>query len=142
MAILITGGTGKTSSRVARLAQDAKVPFLVASRKGQDGVTSGPAVKFNWLDPSTFENPFKYGFTNGEKITAIYLVLPPSAGDPKDFINPFIDIAVKNYGVKKFVLLAGSSIIKGENHAGQVWGHLSNLGVDHTVLLATWFMGE
>jgi festuclavine dehydrogenase len=141
MAILITGGTGKTSSRIARLAQDAKVPFLIASRKGQD-VPSGPAVKFDWLDPSTFENPFQYEFAKGEKITAVYLVLPPSAGDPRDLINPFIDIAVKKYGVKKFVLLAGSSITKGGHYIGQVWQHLSSFGVDHTVLLATWFMGE
>jgi len=142
MAILITGGAGKTSSRVAELAEEKKVPFLVASRKGEDGVLNGmQAVKFDWLDSSTFENPFQYKFTNGEKITTIYLVLPPGAGEPKEFMNPFIDIAVKKYNVKKFVLLAGSSITKGGYYIGQVWKHLSDVGTDHTVLLATWFMG-
>jgi festuclavine dehydrogenase len=142
MAILITGGTGKTSSRVASLAKDNKVPFLIASRKGEDGTPAGlPAVKFDWLDSSTFETPFQYKFVNGEKINAVYLVLPPEAEEPKDFMNPFIDIAVKKYNVKKFVLLAGSSITNGGHYIGQVWKHLSDLGVDHTVLLATWFMG-
>lgn len=83
MAILITGGTGKNYSRVARLAKDAQVPFLIASRKGEDGVPGMPTVKFDWFDSSTFENRFQYKFANGEKITAVYLVLPPSR-DPKD----------------------------------------------------------
>lgn len=141
MAILITGGTGKTSSRLTTICKEAKVPFLIASRKGEAGVPSGlPAVSFDWHDSSTFENPFQYNFDNGEKITAVYLVLPPGAGDPTEFMNPFIDIAVKN-GVKKFVLLAGSTITKGGYYIGQIWGHLSELGTNHTILLATWFMG-
>lgn len=47
MAILLTGGTGKTSTRLAKLLQDAKIPFLLTSRKGQAGAPSGmEAVKF------------------------------------------------------------------------------------------------
>ncbi|TVY84764.1 Agroclavine dehydrogenase [Lachnellula suecica] len=140
MAIIITGGTGKTSSRIARISLDAKIPFLIASRKGQDGVPSGmPAVKFDWFDPTTFENPFQYKFANGENITAVYLV-HPGQGDPKDFMNPFIDIAFKKYGVHKFVLLAGSTITNGGYFMGQVWKHLFELQVEHNILLATWFM--
>ena len=47
MAILLTGGTGKTSTHLAKLLQDANIPFLLTSRKGQAGVPSGmEAVKF------------------------------------------------------------------------------------------------
>jgi hypothetical protein len=58
MAILLTGGTGKTSSRLAKLLQDAKIPFLLTSRKGQAGAPSGmEAVKFV-STPSFFQ--FEY----------------------------------------------------------------------------------
>jgi len=47
MAILLTGGTGKTSTRLAKILQDANIPFLLTSRKGQAGAPSGmEAVKF------------------------------------------------------------------------------------------------
>ncbi len=47
MAILLTGGTGKTSTRLAKLLQDANIPFVLTSRKGQAGAPSGmEAVKF------------------------------------------------------------------------------------------------
>jgi uncharacterized protein YbjT (DUF2867 family) len=47
MAILLTGGTGKTSTHLAKLLQDANIQFLLTSRKGQAGAPSGmEAVKF------------------------------------------------------------------------------------------------
>jgi uncharacterized protein YbjT (DUF2867 family) len=141
MAILLTGGTGKTSSRIAQSCLDAKLPFLIASRKGQAGAPEGmQATKFDWLDSSTFENPFQHKFPSGEAITTVYLVAPETA-DPVSEMGPFIDLA-KERGVRKFVYFTGSSADNGGPHAGQVWKKLADSGLKYTVLRATWFMGK
>ena len=142
MAVLLTGSTGKTSIRMARLLQDAKTPFLLASCKAESEAPSGmQATKFDWLDSSTFENPFQHKFPNGESISAIYLIAP-EARDPVLPINAFIDHAFQKHKVRRFVLLAGASITKGVYHVGKVWQHMDDLGLEYSVLLATWFMGE
>ena len=141
MAILLTGGAGKTSRRIAGYLQDAKIPFLMTSRRGQAAAPPGmQAVKFDWLDSSTFEAPFEYQFPNGEKITAVYLVSPETP-DPEPSMTSFIDQAVQKYGVKKFVLFTGSSAQPGGPSIGGVWQHLIDIGVEYCVLRATWFMG-
>ena len=141
MAILLTGGTGKTSLHIARSLQESKIPFLLASRKVEAATTLGmPATKFDWLDSSTYENPFKHEHLHGERISAIYLIAP-EVQDPAPSMNAFIDVAVKKHDVKRLVLLSGSSVTKGGHYTGQVWQHMEDIGVDHTVLLATWFMG-
>lgn len=54
MAIILTGGTGKTSIRVARFLQNENIPFVLASRRGQSAAPPDmPAVKFDWLDKDT-----------------------------------------------------------------------------------------
>jgi festuclavine dehydrogenase len=137
MAILLTGGTGKTSTRMVPLLQSANIPYLLASRKA-----TGPnTTKFDWLEPTTWENPFDHKFPNGENISAIYLVSPGIA-DPAPPMNAFIDFAVEKYGVKRFVLLSGSSAEKGGPHVGKVWEYLTERGLEWCVLRATWFMGE
>ncbi|KIW93558.1 uncharacterized protein Z519_06163 [Cladophialophora bantiana CBS 173.52] len=142
MAILLTGGTGKTSIRVASLLQDAKVPFLLASRRGQAAAPEGmPAVKFDWLNPSSYDDPFKYRFPDQEKISAVYLV-SPEIPDPAPPMNAFIDLAVEKHQVKRFVLLAGNSVEKGSHHVGKVWQHLIDIGVEYCVVRATWFMEQ
>lgn len=141
MAILLTGGTGKTSTRIARLLQDANIPFLLASRKGEAGAPSGmPATKFDWLDSSTFEKPFQHESLAGERISAIYLIAP-EVSDPVPSMTAFIDLAVKKHGVKRFVLLTGSTAEKDSVNVGKVWQHLVDIGVEYCVLRATWFMG-
>lgn len=141
MAVLLTGGTGKTSLRLARLLQDAKKPFLLASRGAEAAAPQGmAATKFDWLDPSTYPNPFRHQFPGGERISAIYLI-SPEAADPSEPMNTFIDIAVKEHGVKRFVLMGGTSAEPGGPHVGKVWQHLLDLNVEYCVLLPTWFMG-
>ncbi|KAK0202264.1 hypothetical protein DFS33DRAFT_1066066 [Desarmillaria ectypa] len=99
MTILLTGGTGTTATRIARLLQDAHEPVLLTSRKG---VVPAPfkAVKFDWYDPSTFENVF----TIDPNINRIYLVAPEGSADMLAPMKPFIDLSVKK-GVKRLVLL-------------------------------------
>lgn len=141
MAILITGGTGKTSIRLARLLQDAKISFIVASRRAESAAPSGMlATKFDWLDPTTFENPFRHKFAEGEGISAVYLVAPEVA-DPAPPMNSFIDHAFQQHGVKRFVLLAGSTAEPGGHHVGKVWQHLLDMGAEYCVLRPSWFMG-
>ena len=138
MAILLTGGTGKTSVRCARLCKDAGVPFILASRKAVS-TSDTPAAKLDYADPSTFENAFNYQFPVGEKITAVYLIAP-ELPDPVPAMIAFIDHAVEKHGVTRFVFMTGSTTEPGPIYVGQVWQHLKDIGVDHTVLRCTWFM--
>jgi festuclavine dehydrogenase len=142
MAILLTGGTGYTSSQCAHLLQKANIPFVVASRKGNVGVpASMQAVKFDFSDPSTYDSPFQHQFPTNEKISAIYIV-PPRTTDPIAAMNAFIDHAVEKHGVKRFVLVTGSSSEKDQPHGiGLTWRHLEEIKVEYSVLRATWFMG-
>ena len=140
MAVLLIGGTGKTSIRIARFLQDAKTPFVLASRKAQAGAPSGmPATKFDWLDSSIHENPFQHKFPNGAIIPAVYLIAP-EVSDPVPSMNALVDLAVNKHGVKRFVLLTGSSVEKGGYYTGKVWEQLVDIGVEYCVLRANWLM--
>lgn len=143
MAILLTGGTGKTSVRLARLLEEANIPFLLASRRGEAAAPSGmPATKFDWLDSTTWEKLFQQGlhFPHGETISAVYMMVP-IVSDPEISMNAFIDYAVRKHSVKRFVLIAGSSAEPGKPGVGKVWQHFLDVGVEYCVLRPTWFMG-
>lgn len=140
MAILLAGGTGKTSTRLAQLLQQVIIPFLIASRNATT-TPNLPAVKFDWLNPRTFSAPFEHKFRGGEKISAIYLI-QPQVTDPSEPMNAFIDVAVK-HGVRRFVMLAGSGCELGGSArgVGKVWQYLVDQKLEYCVLRATWFMG-
>ncbi|KAI9759195.1 MAG: hypothetical protein M1835_000438 [Candelina submexicana] len=145
MAVLITGGVGKTARRLASLLQSASIPFLIASRRGPSAAPSGmSAVKFDWTHESTFSAPFAHTFPNHEKLKAVYLVAPDGVADPAPFMIEFIDYALKEHGVKRYVLLAGTGLEKGGWHVGSVWSYLADdlapKGVEWAVLNPTWFM--
>ena len=97
-----------------------------------------PATKFDWLD-SIHENPFQHKFPNGEIISAVYLIVP-EVSDPVPSMNAFVNLAVNKHGVKRFVLLTGSSVEKGGYHTGKLWEQLVDIGVEYYVLRANWFM--
>ncbi|GFF30969.1 festuclavine dehydrogenase subunit FgaFS [Aspergillus udagawae] len=140
MAILLTGGTGKTSIRVAHFLQNDNIPFLLASRRGQSAAPpSMPAVKFDWLDKDTWRIPFDYKFVNDQVISAIYL-MEPQAPEPWKPLNEFIDYALEKHGVRRFVLVAGSSAEYGKPGMGMVWQHFLDRQVDYCVLRPSWFM--
>lgn len=141
MAIILTGGTGKSTLPIARSLQDANIKFVVASSRGEAADPDLPLTTFNWNDPSTFENPFHHKALDGESVSAIYLVAPESLHDPTPPLTAFVDIAVKKYNVKRFVLLASTLTEIGGEHVGKVWQHLADIGVDYTVLRPTWFQG-
>jgi festuclavine dehydrogenase len=135
MTILLTGGTGKTSLHLASLLKSTSTPFLLASRSSQNAHPSYPHVKFDWLDPLTFAHPFQHK----QRITAIYLIAPNSQ-DCAGLMNSFIDLAMEK-GVRRFVMLTGSSSECGASGVGMVWKYLVEKEVEWCVLRATWFMG-
>ncbi|PWY91234.1 NAD(P)-binding protein [Aspergillus heteromorphus CBS 117.55] len=140
MAILLTGGTGKTSVRLAQFLQKANIPFLLASRGARSGAPTGmPAVHFDWLDRSTWKSPFEHRFPGGDTISAIYL-MEPLVAEPWEPMNAFIDYTLKEHKVARFVLVAGSSADPSRPGMGRVWQHLLDLGVDYCVLRPSWFM--
>jgi len=136
MTILITGGTGLTGLGLAKLLHASNHPFLIASRSG-----SAPepfidrAVKFNFLDESTFEIPFQVD----PAIDRIYLVAPV-LGDAFPVVKSFIDFAMSK-GTKRFVLCGGTGFDKGTWSYGKMHQYLEDVGVEFTVLRPTFFIG-
>ncbi len=150
MAILLTGGTGKTSLRLASLLGDANIEFLLASRHAPSSPPGSfyPHVKFDWSDASTFNAPFEHGFPGGEGIKAVYLIAPRVL-DPNECMIDFVKVC-RERGVGRFVVLTGSGTqMEGEDGVaglGRLWRVLEGLrregkGVGYTILRATWFMG-
>ncbi|TFK38004.1 hypothetical protein BDQ12DRAFT_735923 [Crucibulum laeve] len=136
MTILITGGTGKSGLKLAKLLQDANYPFLIASRAGA-APAPFKAVRFDWLDATTFENPF----TADPSIDRIYLI-GPTVDDMFDRVKPFIDLAFSK-GVRRFVLLSGALALTlaGGNHPHKlIYQHLLSIGAEYSILRPTWFM--
>lgn len=127
MTILLLGGTGRTSTRIARLLDQANIAYILASRSSKD-------CTFDWLDESTYSNPFS---TNAG-ITSVYLIVP-AVQDVFTPMKKFIDIA-KHHGVTRFVLLSSSAIDAGGPAHGKVHEYLAGLGVEYAVLRPTWFM--
>ncbi|CAA7262583.1 unnamed protein product [Cyclocybe aegerita] len=133
MTTLLVGGTGKTGSLLAKLIHTAGHTFLIASRLG---VAPEPfkAIKFDWTDSATFENPFKAD----PNIDRVYLITP-SVTEVLTIVKPFVDLAISK-GVKRFVLLSGSQTEPGSPFIGKLHEYIVQLGVDYTVLRPTWFI--
>lgn len=133
--VLLTGGTGKISSRITPLLSDNGKDVLVASRSGTSPVIRGcKGVKFDWLDETTYGKPFE-----NASISAAFLVAPPIM-DCVPPMKAFIDLAVKN-GVKRFVLLSASVLEDGDGPMmGQVSSYIKSLKVEYAILQPTWFM--
>jgi festuclavine dehydrogenase len=131
--VLLTGGTGKTATRLAALLQAQNIPVLLTSRQGQSNIPSPfKGVKFDWADPSTYENPFNEDST----IDKVYLVAPPQID-----MQPFVEVAMKK-GVKRFVLLNSLLSEKGGPAHGKLHAFLAESGVDYCVLRPSTFFGE
>ncbi|KAI1653448.1 NAD(P)-binding protein [Daldinia decipiens] len=134
MSILLTGGSGKTATRVAALLAEDRKPFLLGSRQGSDAVSNGyPTVKFDMSDESTWTKPFE-----STHIKAVYM-MEPRISQPWVPMNKFVDFA-KNQGVNRFVLCAGTSATIGKDGMGRVWEHLIKSDVEYCVLRPSWFM--
>lgn len=134
-SILLTGGTGKISSRITPLLASNGDTVLVASRSGKcPSLPNTIGVKFDWFDPATYTNPFSHS-----QVNTIFLIAPPIM-DCLPPMKGFIDLAVQK-GVKRLVLLSGSLLEVGDGPMmAQVSKYISLLGVEWTVLRPSWFM--
>jgi festuclavine dehydrogenase len=133
--IVLTGGTGKVSSRIAPLLSAHGNTTLVASRSGTTpSLPCCQGVKFDWLDSTSYTAPFEHG-----PVSAIFLVAPPimECFPP---MKMFIDLAIGK-GTKRFVLLSVSVPDVGDGPImGQVANYIISLNVEYAILKPTWFM--
>ncbi|KAL8764016.1 MAG: hypothetical protein Q9184_000304 [Pyrenodesmia sp. 2 TL-2023] len=122
MTILLTGGTGKTSLRIARLLSSGNHPYIVASRSVTSPNRDGLPCKFDWNDSSTWQNPWNLS----PDIKAVWLVVPGIL-EPIKILKPFVEMA-RSRGCERFVLLSASVIEEGGAMTGEVHRYLKELG--------------
>ncbi|MEW2918409.1 ergot alkaloid biosynthesis protein [Ruegeria sp. ANG10] len=127
-SILVTGGTGKTGSRVVKHLRDREISPLVGTRNPKNG----SYVRFDWSDQTTFEKAF-------EGIDAVYLVAPTDTVDSLGAMRPGLKAALAA-GVQRFVLLSASSLEEGGPMMGAVHAWLRSNAPEWAVLRPTWFM--
>ena len=126
--ILVTGGTGKTGRRVAERLRAKKLKPRIATRSPKDE----NAVRFQWQDPTTFDEAFR-------DVQAVYLVAPTDTLDMMGAMQPGLEAAI-NAGVKRFVLLSASSLKEGDPMMGTVHTWLQVNAPEWAVLRPSWFM--
>jgi ergot alkaloid biosynthesis protein len=126
--ILVTGGTGKTGSRVVDQLREKGMSPRITSRspKGAD------AVRFEWQDPTSFEAAFS-------DIKAVYLVAPTDTFDSIGAMQPALEFA-REAGVVRFILLSASSLVEGGPMMGAVHTWLRSNAPEWAVLRPSWFM--
>ncbi|SLN73590.1 ergot alkaloid biosynthesis protein [Ruegeria meonggei] len=126
--ILVTGGTGKTGSRVVEQLKAKGVSPHVGTRspKGEND------ARFDWKDPSTFDAAF-------EGVRAVYLVAPTDTVDSLGAMQSGLEAALAA-GVQRFVLLSGSSLEEGGPMMGAVHAWLRSNAPEWSVLRPAWFM--
>jgi uncharacterized protein YbjT (DUF2867 family) len=124
--ILVTGATGKTGRRVARLLRERGMPVRAASRSG--------TPSFDWTDRGTWEPALR-------GVTGMYVV-HPDLGSPRaaDDVAAFARRAAAA-GARHAVLLSTPSDAWGpaEEHVLSAERALGHTGMDWTVLRVRWF---
>ncbi|WP_436530706.1 NmrA family NAD(P)-binding protein [Actinoplanes sp. HUAS TT8] len=117
MKTLVTGGTGKTGRRVARLLPDVRI----GSRAG--------TPPFDWEKPDTWAAAL-------DGIRAVYLCYQPDLAFPGavESVRGFVGQAV-GQGVRRIVMLAG----RGEPAAEATEDAVRESGVEWTIVRASFF---
>ena len=126
--VLVTGGTGKTGSLVARQLAARGVEARVATRN----VTTPDQVHFEWGNTASFSAAL-------DGVDAIYLVAPTDRTDHLPVMRPLLEQAV-NQGVSQLVLLSASSLPEGAPMMGEVHAWLRANAARWTVLRPSWFI--
>ncbi|MER7411753.1 NAD(P)H-binding protein [Streptomyces cacaoi] len=130
-AVLVTGASGTTGSRVAARLVARGLPVVAATRRATP-VPGARAVRFDWTDPSTFAPAL-------DGVGRMYLVPPVGSTDPAAAMLPFLRQA-RAAGAHRVVLLSASSVPRGGPAVGQVHEELPGLFDDWAVLRPSWFM--
>ncbi|OZB91285.1 NAD(P)H-binding protein [Paenibacillus sp. XY044] len=130
--ILITGGQGKTSSRLAQLLIHQGNPIRSAGR-GPSKIENALAdhVRFDWYDDSTHDAAL-------QSIGAVYLVAPTGM-HPEDVMIPFIRKAL-DASASRFVLLSSASVTEHDPVFGPVHQYLKEHAPEWAVLRPSYFM--
>ncbi|EPJ35300.1 putative NAD(P)H azoreductase [Streptomyces afghaniensis 772] len=124
--ILVTGATGKTGRRVARLLRERGVPVRAASRSA--------TPSFDWTDRGTWEPALR-------GVTGMYVVHPDLGGpQAADDVAAFARQAAAA-GARHAVLLSTPSDAWGpaQEHVLAAERALEHAGLDWTVLRVRWF---
>jgi uncharacterized protein YbjT (DUF2867 family) len=131
--ILLTGGQGKTSSRIAQLLHSQGYLVRRAGRgtpkPGDEQV--GEHFPFDWFDESNHDELL-------QDVYAVYLVAPPSL-HPEEVMIPFIRRAL-DASVRRFVLLSSASIPEDGPVFGSVHRYLHDHAPEWAVLRPSYFM--
>lgn len=128
---LLTGGTGKTGSRVAQRLMETGHSVRIASRSGS-GRPGAEGVRFDWLDDSGHEAAL-------QGVSGVYLVAPDGSAASLLAMAPFIERAIRS-GVRRLVLLSSSAIEEGGPAMGGLHRQLRQSAPEWAVLRPSWFM--
>lgn len=126
--VLVTGGTGKTGSLVARQLAARGVEARIATRNAN----SPEQVRFDWNDTASHRAAL-------DGVDAVYLVAPTDRTDHLPAMRPLLERAVKP-GVTQLVLLSASSLPEGGPMMGEVHAWLHANAPRWVVLRPSWFM--
>lgn len=129
--LLLTGGTGKTGSRVAQRLIETGHSVRIASRSGS-GRPGAEGVRFDWLDDSGHEAAL-------QGVSGVYLVAPDGSAASLLAMAPFIERAIRS-GVRRLVLLSSSAIEEGGPAMGGLHRQLRQSAPEWAVLRPSWFM--
>jgi uncharacterized protein YbjT (DUF2867 family) len=123
-AVLVTGASGTTGSRVAARLDARGVAVRPASRSS--------AVRFDWYEPDTHAAALA-------GVDRMYLVPPIRDPNPQAVMLPFLDLA-RAAGVRRAVLLSNSVVSAGGPSTGAVHKAIADTFDEWAVLRPTWFM--
>ncbi len=118
---LVLGGTGKIGRRIVERLEQRGVPTRAASRSAH--------LAFDWNDQGTWDAALT-------GIRAAFVSYAPDLAIPgaTATVRAFVDKAVE-HGVQRLVLLSG----RGEAEAERCERIVRELGVDWTIVRASWF---
>ncbi|MCC5036350.1 NAD(P)H-binding protein [Streptomyces sp. WAC 00631] len=132
-AVLVTGATGNTGSRVlSQLAPHGRPVRAAARHATAEALESGRSVRFDWYDPATHDDAL-------HGVDRAYLVPPVGDPDPGAVMLPFLARA-RAAGVRRVVLLGSSAIPAGGPGVGRVHTTLPGMFEEWAVLRPSWFM--
>ena len=135
--VLVTGGTGKTGSAVARLlAERGDAEPVIASRSGGRAGGAPSGVRFDWNDEASTIQALE-----ATRPDALYLIAPPRDPDPLSAMGPFI-AAARERGVRRAVLLGAKPVASGDAGLGEVYPAVADAFEEWAVLRPSWFMQD
>ena len=118
---LVTGGTGKTGSRIVKHLTQMGWPVRIGSRSA--------TIPFDWNNPDTWAPALK-------DIQAVYICFQPDLAVPgtTNIIRAFTQQAAQQ-GIQHVVLLSG----RGEKEAQDCEQIVMQCGINWTIIRASWF---